>query len=219
MDQNAGILLESKQNMEEWRRTGNNVYKVCYTQNHNGSCVPQVTVCDTADFPITQKPKISFLFTTDPTGKDPTKTLISEEEFAANPIQLDSIFNVSNPTRPIVNEKRLTESLAPGMYYLIIKIDDEQATISFAAKSEASIAERRIAPSSTSAFSVMKSGAQEITITTEKPSLAKRFAVMDMNGQVLSAGKLNSIDTRVKVPTAGSYIVKVGNNTKRVNVR
>lgn len=219
MDQNAGISLESKQNMDEWRRTGNNEYKVCYTQNHNGSCVPQITVCDTADFPITKKPKISFLFTTDPTGKDPTKTLISEEEFAANPIQLDSIFDVSNPTRPIVKEKRLTESLAPGMYYLIIKIDDEQTAISFAAKSEASIAERRVALSSTSAFSVMKSGAQEITITTEKPSLAKRFAVMDMNGQVLSAGKLNSIDTRVKVPTAGSYIVKVGNNTKRVNVR
>ena len=42
---------------------------------------------------------------------------------------------------------------------------------------------------------------------------------MDMMGQAVSEGTLNNEITRVKVPTAGSYIVKVGTKYKRVNVR
>jgi len=42
---------------------------------------------------------------------------------------------------------------------------------------------------------------------------------MDMNGQVLSVGELTSADTRVKVPTSGSYVVKVGLGFRRVNVK
>ena len=51
------------------------------------------------------------------------------------------------------------------------------------------------------------------------PSLAKQYVVMDMKGQVLSVGNLSSNDTRVKVPTSGSYIVNVGYNYRRVNVK
>ena len=51
------------------------------------------------------------------------------------------------------------------------------------------------------------------------PSLAKQYVVMDMKGQVLSVGNLSSNDTRVKVPTSGSYIVNVGYSYRRVNVK
>ena len=59
----------------------------------------------------------------------------------------------------------------------------------------------------------------EIVMFESLPSLAKQYAVMDMNGQVLSVGELNSKETRVKVPTRGAYVVRVGLGYKRVNVK
>ena len=59
----------------------------------------------------------------------------------------------------------------------------------------------------------------EIVMFESLPSLAKQYAVMDMKGQVLSVGELNSKETRVKVPTRGAYVVKVGLGYKRVNVK
>ena len=59
----------------------------------------------------------------------------------------------------------------------------------------------------------------EIVIDESLPSLAKRYAVMDMKGQVLTVGELSDKNARVKVPITGAYIVKVGLGYKRVNVR
>jgi hypothetical protein len=59
----------------------------------------------------------------------------------------------------------------------------------------------------------------DIVLNEDLPALAKQYAVMDMNGQVLSVGELTSADTRVKVPTSGSYVVKVGLGFRRVNVK
>ncbi len=59
----------------------------------------------------------------------------------------------------------------------------------------------------------------DIVFDDDTPSLAKQYAVMDMKGQVLFLGELSSASTRVKVPTSGSYIVNVGYNYKRVNVK
>ena len=58
----------------------------------------------------------------------------------------------------------------------------------------------------------------EIVLDESVPSLAKKYAVMDMKGQVLSVGELSN-EARVKVPTLGAYIVKVGLGYKRVNVK
>ena len=80
------------------------------------------------------------------------------------------------------------------------------------------IASRRTS-SNFSQFRVAKTGTLEIAIITSKQNATKQYALLDMKGQVLSAGSLNSIDTRVKVPTAGAYIVKVGRHYKKVNVR
>jgi fibro-slime domain-containing protein len=70
-----------------------------------------------------------------------------------------------------------------------------------------------------STFNVTNTGARELAIFTSKYSKAKQFAIMDMKGQVISTGALNNSETHVKVPTIGSYIVKVGNSYKRINVK
>ena len=61
----------------------------------------------------------------------------------------------------------------------------------------------------------------ELSITTDKFSknAAQHYAIMDMKGQVITDGTLYSSTTRIKVPTKGSYIVKVGTDHKRVNVK
>ncbi len=59
----------------------------------------------------------------------------------------------------------------------------------------------------------------DIVFDDDTPSLAKQYAVMDMKGQVLFTGELSGADTRVKVPTSGSYIVNVGYNYRQVNVK
>ena len=59
----------------------------------------------------------------------------------------------------------------------------------------------------------------DIVFDEDAPSLAKQYAVMDMKGQVLSVGELSGADTRIKVPTSGSYIVNVGYTCKQVNVK
>ena len=59
----------------------------------------------------------------------------------------------------------------------------------------------------------------EIVLDESVPSLAKKYAVMDMKGQVLTVGELSDKNALVKVPTRGAYVVKLGLGYKRVNVR
>ena len=59
----------------------------------------------------------------------------------------------------------------------------------------------------------------DIVLNGRSASIALQYAVMDMNGQVLMVGTLENANARVKVPTVGSYIVKVGQNYKQVNVK
>ena len=59
----------------------------------------------------------------------------------------------------------------------------------------------------------------EIVLDESVPSLAKKYAVMDMKGQVLSVGELNDKNAYVKVPTRGAYVVKLGLSYRRINIR
>ena len=70
-------------------------------------------------------------------------------------------------------------------------------------------------------FYVRMTGAFEFEIVMDEsvPSIAKKYAVMDMKGQVLTVGELNDKNAYVKVPTRGAYIVKVGLGYRRINVR
>ena len=59
----------------------------------------------------------------------------------------------------------------------------------------------------------------EIVMDESVPSLVKKYAVMDMKGQVLSVGELNDKNALVNVPNRGAYIVKLGLSYQRVNIR
>jgi hypothetical protein len=59
----------------------------------------------------------------------------------------------------------------------------------------------------------------EIVLDESVPSLTKKYAVMDMKGQVLSVGELNDKNAYVKVPTRGAYVVKLGLSYRRINIR
>ena len=59
----------------------------------------------------------------------------------------------------------------------------------------------------------------DIVLDEDLPCLAKQYAVMDMKGQVLSVGELSNAETRVKVSTPGSYVVRVGLGYRQVNVK
>ena len=48
--------------------------------------------------------------------------------------------------------------------------------------------------------------------------MTKTYAVMDMQGRILHQGKITSTETVLPVLSSGSYIVKVGLGTRRVNI-
>jgi fibro-slime domain-containing protein len=70
-------------------------------------------------------------------------------------------------------------------------------------------------------FYVKMTGAFEFEIVIDEalPSSANKYSVMDMMGQVISVGELSEKSARIKVPTAGAYVVKVNLAYKRVNVK
>ena len=72
-----------------------------------------------------------------------------------------------------------------------------------------------------SAFDVKVVAPLELFVTANKftNDVTRQYAIMDMKGQVVSDGTLHNGTARVKVPTNGSYIVKVGTDHKRVNVK
>ena len=166
--------------------------------------------------------KPAFIFTKDKTGKDSTQTLISEAEFETNPKQIceGNIcgFDVSSPNTPIINEEKLKQVYAPGQYYLVVKIGGDTKAIDVNLENTMGVMNRQIALNEHS-FNVLKTGTLEFAIVTSELSNTKHYAVMDMKGQVITAGVLNNSTTRIKVPTVGSYIVKVGTNYKQVNVK
>lgn len=201
--------------MNEKYRIGFKKYSTCHMVSPRDAKIVEYktpTCCST----ITED--IKYMLSKDKTGKDPAQIIISEADFEAYPIQFNGGINVTNKTAPVINDSILATCLRIGTYYLIMDIGGETKAIEIDLAKAMGAANRRIALDEPS-FNVMKTGMLEFAIVTSKPNNTNRYAIMDMNGQVLSAGMLNSGETRVKVPTAGSYIVKVGTDYKRVNVK
>ena len=86
--------------------------------------------------------KITYTLTTDKSGSDPTKTIISAEEFEANPVQLDGIIDVTEPGEPMINEIKLKKRLTPGTYYLRITIGTDVYIMSWEIKGSVAVANR-----------------------------------------------------------------------------
>ncbi|MBR2094809.1 MAG: fibro-slime domain-containing protein [Fibrobacter sp.] len=143
IEQTTGITTEGKQDIEAFVKDGNNVYKLCYKKSGGGSCAAAMggggeeTRCDKD---ITEP--ITYIFSTDKTGQDPTKTRYSADEFAANPKPYDGGIDVSKPYAPVVNEDKLKAALPSNKYFLIIKIGSDQKAIEINIKGSLAVANR-----------------------------------------------------------------------------
>lgn len=145
-EQTSGISVRSKFDTEDYIKNGNNHMKICY-KSAGGSCSYALSGgisedCETATIETTINDKIKYIFTTDKTGSDSTKTIISEAEFAKNPIQYKGGIDITDRAKPIVNENILKETLTGGRYYLIVKIGNNSKAIEINIKSSLAVANR-----------------------------------------------------------------------------
>ena len=108
----------------------------------------------------------------------------------------------------------------PSPWVLIEKMTSSSST-SGKSSSSAAASSNSKASSERPDFYVKMTGPFEFEIVMDEsvPSLAKQYVVMDMKGQVLTVGELNDKNALVKVPTRGAYVVKLGLNYQRVNIR
>ncbi|MBP5769248.1 MAG: fibro-slime domain-containing protein [Fibrobacter sp.] len=145
-EETSGISVSSKFDTEDYIKNGNNHMRICY-KSAGGSCSYALSGgisenCETATIETTIKDKIKYIFTTDKTGNDSTKIIISEAEFAKNPIQYKGGIDITDRAKPIVNENILKESLTGGRYYLIVKIGKYSHAIEINIKSSLAVANR-----------------------------------------------------------------------------
>ena len=146
IEQNVGIKAEGHQNSnEDFKATGgNNKFKLKYSQSGGGSCAAArgtATILEGKQITAAGY-KITYQLTTDKSGSDPTATKISEEEFEANPVQLDGIIDVTEPGEPMINEIKLKKVLPPGTWYLRIKIGTDVYIMSWEIKGNVAVANR-----------------------------------------------------------------------------
>ena len=143
IEQASGISAENKHDQK-----GNSSYNLCYKKISGGSCADAVSAFNPDDVEIDDngcvniKDMVSYILTTDKTGQDPTKTIISNDDFTTNPKQFGGSIDVSNTSSPIINEEKLKDYLPSGMYYLVITIGADTKAIPITIKSNISIADR-----------------------------------------------------------------------------
>ena len=70
-------------------------------------------------------------------------------------------------------------------------------------------------------FRVNITGPLQFTIVMNESvaSIKKNFAVMDLQGRIVQQGVIKSTETTVPVLSSGTYVVKVGQEMQRINVR
>ena len=138
----SGITAVGKQD-KTFIANGDNKFTLCYKKSGKGSCAAALSGGEEEiRCPPYLKEPITYIFSTDKTGQDPTKTKYSAEQFAADPKPYDGGIDVSDPYVPIINEYKLSEHLPPGKYYLIIKIDTDQKPIEINIKGTLAVANR-----------------------------------------------------------------------------
>lgn len=125
---------------------------------------------------------------------------------------------LTNPRVPVVYPDRIT-GLAPGTYRLWIEIEGKKAYYNFRIKGEGEDAIPTTAKLAQSGFSVQMVGQHQFAIATGSSNLAKTYAVMDLQGRIVRQGVITSTETLVPALVPGSYVVKIGVDYRRVNVR
>ena len=57
------------------------------------------------------------------------------------------------------------------------------------------------------------------TIQISTASMGDKYVVLDLQGHVLLSGRVESANFNIAVPSAGSYLVRVGNVTRKIQVK
>ncbi len=127
--------------------------------------------------------------------------------------------DLTNPANPVIYPDKIT-GLEPGEYRLYIELDGKSSFYAFRMlDSEAAVpVQSKILAASD--FQVRSLGRSQLEIALSSAmNGATPYAVMDLQGRIVSRGLLNSQVTNVALPASGSYVVKVGSQVERVNLR
>ena len=113
-------------------KTGVYTYELCYIESGGKGCSslmkksnPQICGQEILD----KHHKVSYVFTHDRTGTDPTMVIYDSTDFANNPKQMGGLIDVTDPVHPVVHVQKLLDQLPQGDYYLYYKIDDQRDTV------------------------------------------------------------------------------------------
>ena len=127
IEQKTGIETSEFENWDEYLLTGDNKIVLTYAQSGGGSCAAAMgsTVTLVGEEITKAGHKITYMFTRDKSGTDPTKIEVSEEQFEANPVQYGGAIDVTELYAPVINEVKLKSMLPPNTYYLRVKINSD----------------------------------------------------------------------------------------------
>ena len=122
--------------------------------------------------------------------------------------------DLTNPKVPKISPDKIA-GLAPGEYRFLITIDKKVAYYSFKVAGEDAIVASAVRESG---FNIREMGPRQFSIIASGTS-AKKYAVMDLQGRVVRQGAIDGAETLVPSLNPGSYVVRVGAETRRVNIR
>ncbi len=170
IEQKTGIEATGKQDKEDYRLNGNNKFKLCYKESGGGSCGAAMGGGGDQEWCgeeiIKAGKTVNYVLSKDQLGAG--DAVISEAEFAANPVQANGGINVTDPTAPIINEEKLKDSGIPsGTYYLVIKIGTDTRPIKITIKGSVGVANRE-------AVLVDTTGNQSLPISYKSQAMASK---------------------------------------------
>lgn len=127
-------------------------------------------------------------------------------------------FDLTNPKVPVINQQRIT-GLQPGTYRFYIEIGGKRVFYQFRIHGETEAIHTSGAKIAQSGFDITMAGQHQFAIVTSSQNLSKTYVVMDLQGKIVNKGVINSTEMLVPALIPGSYVVKIGADYRRVNVR
>ena len=144
IEQKTGIDPLANQDRADYFTNGNNHYLLCFTESGDGSC-SAVAMNAAADSTCGSniKQEITYELTTDKTGEDPEKVVVSAQAFKDQPKQFKGGIDVSKKGEPIINKDILKDYFAKGgTFYLLIHIGNQTKAIEIKISGSIGVADR-----------------------------------------------------------------------------
>lgn len=180
-------------------------YQICYKKSQS-DC--QSMINGTIEDPetCTSTPSIKFIL-----SKGENYNSDESEVLEIGKVHHGGI-DLTNINKPLIDRSKIND-LSDGEYTLFAEIEGKYKKItSFRIGGEDAITTKPVAASN---LKVHSNGAS-IAITAQG---AKTYAVMDMMGRVLKSGNLMNGQANIPMNRTGSFMVRVGNQTQRVNLK